>query len=121
MRGILILSHANEIVTGLQRLLAEVAKDVPITKAGGLEDGSIGTSYDSIVQAIESNPADELYAFYDLGSAKLNVEMAMESTEKQITIYDVPLIEGSYIAAALLQTGVDDKIIQSNLAPLVIK
>lgn len=121
MRGILLLSHSNEIVSGLQKLLAEVASDVPITFAGGTEEGSIGTSFDAIVAAIEANPAEVLYAFYDLGSAKLNLEMAIETSQKQITIYEVPLIEGSYIAAALLQTGVEDDIIQANLAPLVIK
>lgn len=121
MKGIVILSHAKEIAVGIARLLDEVAKDVPITMSGGLEDGSIGTSFDLIKSAIESNPATELYAFYDLGSAKINCEMVMEVVNKQVTILDVPLIEGSYITAALLQTGVEDDVIQANLAPLQVK
>lgn len=47
--------------------------------------------------------------------------MAIETSRKNVTIYEVPLIEGSYIAAALLQIGVEDEIIQANLAPLIIK
>ena len=121
MKGIVILSHASEIAVGVVRLLQEVAKDVPMTYAGGLEDGSIGTSFDLIKDALESNPANELYAFYDLGSAKLNCEMVLEVIEKQVMILDVPLIEGAYITAALLQTGVDDDVIQANLAPLHVK
>ena len=121
MRGVLLISHSADIVNGLQRLLQEVAKDVPMTIAGGIEDGLIGTTFDDILNAIETNEADEIYAFYDLGSAKLNLEMAIDSSNKKVTIYDVALIEGSYIAAALLQTGVDDETIQQNLAPLTIK
>jgi phosphoenolpyruvate---glycerone phosphotransferase subunit DhaM len=121
VRGILLISHSADIVNGLYHLLYEVAKDVPMTMAGGLDDGKIGTTFDEISNAIESNEADEIYAFYDLGSAKLNLEMAIEASTKKVTIYDVALIEGSYIAAALLQTGVDDETIKANLAPLTIK
>jgi dihydroxyacetone kinase phosphotransfer subunit len=121
VKGIVIISHANEIVVGLAKLLHEVAHDVPITMAGGMDDGSIGTTFDAIQQAMDTNPADEIYAFYDLGSAKLNMEMVMELSSKTITLFDVPLIEGAYVAAALLQTGVDEAVILENLAPLQIK
>ncbi len=43
-RGVVLVSHTKEIPEGLKRLIGEVAKDVPITTAGGLEDGGIGTS-----------------------------------------------------------------------------
>jgi len=121
MRGIVILSHANEIAQGVKRLIEEVAKDVPMTIAGGLDDNAIGTSFDDIQAAIASNPADELFAFYDLGSAKLNLEMVMEQSNKTIHVLDVALVEGAYIAAALLQTDVDNEVILENLAPLTIK
>jgi len=82
VRGLLLISHANDIAVGLKKLLVQVASDVPITYAGGLEDGSIGTSFDAIVQALDNNEAKELYAFYDLGSAKMNLEMAIELLNK---------------------------------------
>ena len=84
-RGVVLVSHTKEIPEGLKRLIGEVAKDVPITTAGGLEDGGIGTSMERISQAIEENTADELLAFYDLGSAKMNLEMAIEMTDKKVT------------------------------------
>ena len=121
MRGLLLISHANDIAVGLKKLLDQVASDVPITYAGGLPDGSIGTSFDAIVQALDNNDAKELYAFYDLGSAKMNLEMAIEQSSKQVTIFEVPLIEGSYVAAAYLQAGVEDPIIESELAQLTIR
>ena len=58
-RGVVLVSHTKEIPEGLKRLIGEVAKDVPITTAGGLEDGGIGTSMERISQAIEENTADE--------------------------------------------------------------
>lgn len=121
MRGIVIISHAREIALGVKALIEEVAKDVPITIAGGLDGGLIGTSFDDIQDAIAANAADEIFAFYDLGSAKLNLEMVIESSQKRITVFDVALVEGAYIAAALLQTDVDNDVIFDNLAPLKIK
>jgi dihydroxyacetone kinase phosphotransfer subunit len=121
VRGIVIISHANDIAKGVKALIEEVAKDVPITTAGGLEGGLIGTSFEDIQQAIESNEADEIFAFYDLGSAKLNLDMVIELSPKTIMVFDVALVEGAYIAAALLQTDVENAIIFENLAPLKIK
>lgn len=42
--GITIVSHVYEVANGLPRLLTQVAKDVPITTAGGTEDNDVGTS-----------------------------------------------------------------------------
>ena len=89
-RGVVLVSHTKEIPEGLKRLISEVAKDVPVTTAGGLEDGGIGTSIDRISQAIEENSADELLAFYDLGSAKMNLEMAIEMRWSKVPILPVP-------------------------------
>lgn len=119
--GIVLVSHVKEVAEGLEKLIREVAKDVPITTAGGTEDGDIGTSFDKISTAFEDNTADELFAFYDLGSAKMNLEMAMEMTEKKILLQDVAFIEGAYTAAALLQAGTSQENILEQLAPLKIK
>ena len=42
--GITLVSHVSDIANGLPKLLKQVAKDVPITTAGGTDDGRIGTS-----------------------------------------------------------------------------
>ena len=90
--GITIVSHVYEVANGLPRLLTQVAKDVPITTAGGTEDNDVGTSMEKIMNAFEENDADEILAFYDLGSAKMNLEMAIEMTDKKVHLYDVALI-----------------------------
>ncbi len=72
--GITIVSHVPEIAEGLPKLLKQVAGDVSITTAGGTNDGDIGTSMEKIMQAFDDNEADNILAFYDLGSAKMNLE-----------------------------------------------
>lgn len=119
--GITLVSHSPKIVAGLSDLLSQVAKDVSITIAGGTEQNDIGTSMDKIMTAFEENKADEILAFYDLGSAKMNLEMAQEFASKKIHLYDVAFIEGAYTASTLLQAGVDLSTIEAQLAPLKIK
>lgn len=119
--GITLVSHSPKIVAGLSDLLSQVAKDVSITIAGGTEQNDIGTSMDKIMTAFEENKADEILAFYDLGSAKMNLEMAQEFANKKVHIYDVAFIEGAYTAATLLQAGVDLSTIEAQLVPLKIK
>ncbi|AWN33531.1 MAG: dihydroxyacetone kinase phosphoryl donor subunit DhaM [Lactobacillus helsingborgensis] len=119
--GITLVSHVPEITKGLNQLLKQVAKDVPITIAGGTNDQDIGTSMDKILQAFSDNQASEILAFYDLGSAKMNLELAQEMTSKKIHVYDVSFIEGAYTAAALVEAGVDLSEIEQQLEPLKIK
>lgn len=118
--GIIIISHVYEIAKGIDRLLQEVAGDVNIEVIGGLSETEIGTSFDSILEAINNHPSDNLLAFYDLGSAKMNLDMVRELSDKSITIYDVPIVEGSYTAAALLQAGVTQAVVEQQLKELHI-
>ncbi|KAF1284639.1 dihydroxyacetone kinase phosphoryl donor subunit DhaM [Lactiplantibacillus plantarum] len=119
--GIVVVSHVPEIAAGIQRLLGQVAQDVSITIAGGTEDNQVGTSLTKITQAFDANHADELLAFYDLGSAKMNLEMAIEMSDKTVHLYDTALIESAYTAASLLQAAVPLADVEAQLAPLKIK
>lgn len=119
--GIVLVSHVPEIAKGLKLLLSQVAKDVSITTAGGTDDGRIGTSMEKIMSAFDENKAEEILAFYDLGSAKMNLEMAIELNEKKIHLYDAAFIEGAYTAASLLQAGVSLSTIEEQLKPLIVK
>ncbi|RHW52757.1 PTS mannose family transporter subunit IIA [Lactobacillus bombicola] len=119
--GITLVSHVPELVIGLDKLLAQVASDVSITSAGGSSSDEIGTCMDKILTAFSTNQAEEILAFYDLGSAKMNLEMATEMTNKKIHLYDVAFVEGAYTAASLIQAGVGLTEIEQQLAPLNIK
>lgn len=119
--GILICSHVPEIAQGLPKLLKQVAKDISITYAGGTDENDIGTSMEKISEALTTNTADEILAFYDLGSARMNLDMAIEFSDKTIHVYDTALVESSYVAASLLQARVDLPTIEQQLKPLKIK
>lgn|SRR5699024_16727 len=119
--GILLISHVEEITDGLIKLLAQVAGDVSIKAAGGTEDEEVGTSFEKINNALNEFEEETILAFYDLGSAKINLEMAMEYTDKEIILYETAFIEGAYVAASLLQAGVDLDVIEEQLDPLTIK
>lgn len=119
--GITIVSHVPEITVGIEKLIKQVAKDVPLTLAGGTINNDIGTSMDKIIKAFNENQADEILAFYDLGSAKMNLDMAVEFSDKKVHLYNTALIEGAYTAASLLQANVPLIEIEKQLQPLVVK
>lgn len=119
--GITIVSHVPEIAVGIEKLIKQVAKDVPLTLAGGTNDNDIGTSMDKIIKAFNENQSDEILAFYDLGSAKMNLDMAVEFSDKKVHLYNTALIEGAYTAASLLQANVPLNEIEKQLQPLVVK
>lgn len=119
--GILLVSHVEEVAKGLTKLLNQVAADVTIIPAGGTEDGEVGTSFDKISAAVEEFEEDTIIAFYDLGSAKMNLEMAVETTDKEITLYDTAFVESAYTAASLLQVDVPLEDIDKQLAELKVK
>ena len=119
--GIVIVSHSADIAKGLVSLIREVAPDIPLTATGGLEDGGLGSSFDHVQIAVDSQPANRLLAFYDLGSARMNLEMVEEFSDKDILIQQVPLIEGAYTASALLQAGASEVEILSQVRELTIQ
>ncbi len=119
--GMVLVSHVPEIVAGISKLIRQVAPDINLTTAGGTSDGDIGTDATHIFQAIDDNHADELMVFYDLGSAKMNLDLVTDMTDKTLHRYDVAFVEGAYTAAALLQAGDSRAEIEKQLAPLKIK
>ncbi len=121
MNGIILVSHTRGMVEGLRALLLEVAGDIPITIAGGTDEGDVGTSFEKIQNAINENPADMIYAFHDLGSAKLNLDMAIEMSDKTIEITNAAFVEGAYVVASLIGAGADQDTIKKNLDPIRIK
>ncbi len=118
--GIIVVSHVYGIAEGIGQLIKEVAADVDVQVVGGLSETEIGTSFEGILEAVNKNTADTLLAFYDLGSARMNLEMVQEMSEKSIEIYDVPVVEGAYTAAALLQAEVSIASIEEQLKELKI-
>ncbi|RCW74801.1 dihydroxyacetone kinase phosphoryl donor subunit DhaM [Saliterribacillus persicus] len=106
--GVVIISHSSKLAEGLLELIRQVIKDVPVATAGGTEDGEIGTSMEKIHEAISSVMSEKgVIALYDLGSARMNAEMAVEFNQlENVTIANgIPLVEGSYVAAVESSIG----------------
>lgn len=116
--GILIVSHVPEIAHGVAKMLNQISTKTPITFAGGTDDGVIGTSLQKICDAIDANVADEILAFYDIGSSKINLELATELSNKRIHIFDSALVESSYVVASLISSGKNLTEIKEKISPL---
>lgn len=107
MVGIVIVSHSEKLAEGVVELAKQMTggKDVPIKAAGGFDDGSLGTSFEKILNAInEAYTEDGLLILMDLGSAIMTTQMCIESLPKEmqskIKLCNAPLVEGAVAAAA---------------------
>lgn len=100
MIGIVIVSHSEALANSIVELTKMMADGAHIAAAGGLEDGSFGTSYDRIKQAIESvYTPDGVVILMDMGSAVMTTEMVLEEYEdKKIQMVDAPIVEGAIVA-----------------------
>ncbi|MDR5586479.1 MULTISPECIES: dihydroxyacetone kinase phosphoryl donor subunit DhaM [Clostridium] len=104
MVGIVIVSHSNFIAKGVREVALQMAPEVSIVDAGGTSDGRIGTDISKITSAIESVYSDNgVLVLFDLGSAFMNTEMAIEflddNIRENVEIIDAPLVEGAITAA----------------------
>ncbi len=119
--GMLLVSHVPAIASGLETLIKQVAKMFRSPRLAVPVMVKSGTDLDHIQKAINDNPASELLVFYDLGSAKMNLDIAEEVSDKQMHVYDVAFVEGAYAAAALLEANVTLDKIEAQLKPLKVK
>jgi PTS hybrid protein len=112
--GIVLVSHSAKLAEGLAELAAQMAPDVTIVPAGGLADGSIGTDYDEVVAATQrADHGDGVVLLYDLGSAQMTAELAVESLAdpSAAIVADGPLVEGAIAAAVAAQAGQGSKAV----------
>ena len=101
MVGIVIVSHSQKLAEGVVEVAKMMTANVPIIAAGGLEDGSLGTSYDKIKNAVESVYSDDgVIVLADIGSAFMTSEMVLEDIERDnVKLIDCPLVKGAVVAA----------------------
>lgn len=105
--SLVLVSHLAELADGARRLAAQMAPEVRVLAAGGTDDGGIGTSLDKVLAALgEAGGADGTVVLFDLGSAQLIAETAVEMLgDAQTRIVDAPLVEGAVAAATVAQQG----------------
>ena len=110
--GLVLVSHSRELAQGLADVAGQMAPSVTIAPAGGLEDGTIGTSFDLITAAIEkADSGDGAVLLYDLGSGYLTAETAVEFLESEqaerVVIVDAPFVLGAVSASIAAHVGGD--------------
>ncbi|PXY26784.1 dihydroxyacetone kinase phosphoryl donor subunit DhaM [Prauserella endophytica] len=108
--GLVVVSHSARLAEGVVELAAQMAPDVTVLAAGGLPDGGVGTDYDSVVAAVQrADSGAGVVLLYDLGSAQMTAELAVESLADpgSAVVVDAPLVEGAVAASVAAQGGAD--------------
>ncbi|HEX7308965.1 dihydroxyacetone kinase phosphoryl donor subunit DhaM [Lentzea sp.] len=106
--GLVVVSHSDLLANGVAELAAQMAPDVAVLPVGGTEEGGLGTDYGAVVEALaDADSGTGVVVLYDLGSAKMTAEMAVESADdpSRYRVVDAPLVEGAVAAAVTAQSG----------------
>jgi dihydroxyacetone kinase phosphotransfer subunit len=111
--GLVLVSHSEQLVAGLQAIVAQFGgAEVPVALAGGTDDGRIGTTAPRIASAIQTvldSGADGALVLLDFGSALLSLEVALEwldpAERARVVVSEAPLVEGAFLAGVQASTG----------------
>ena len=109
MVGIVIVSHSEKLATSIVELTKMMADGAAVVAAGGLEDGTFGTSYDRIKAAIDAvYYEDGVIILMDMGSAVMTTEMVLEEYDSdKVRMVDAPIVESAVAASVSAMCGSD--------------
>ncbi len=112
--GVVLVSHSERLAEGLAELVRELGGDqVPVIAAGGMDDGSLGTSYGRIERAVrEADRGAGVLLLGDLGSALLTVKTLLDEGVDgpelpKAVLADAPFVEGAVAAVVTASAGGD--------------
>lgn len=106
--GLVIVSHSAQLAAGVVELAAQMAPNVALIPAGGMDDGGIGTSLEKVMNALGlADTGDGAVVLTDLGSAVMTADAALEfmGNPETVRLADAPLVEGAVAAAVAAQSG----------------
>lgn len=106
--GLVIVSHSAQLAAGVVELAAQMAPNVVLVPAGGMDDGGIGTSLEKVMNALGlAETGDGAVVLTDLGSAVMTADAALEfmGNPETVRLADAPLVEGAVAAAVAAQSG----------------
>jgi dihydroxyacetone kinase phosphotransfer subunit len=109
--GILVVSHSAKAAEGIAEIASQMSGGiVPVRAVGGTEEGELGTSVSSIVEALGGllEEAEGVVLVPDLGSAVLSARSALEflgDDAKKVLIVDAPILEGAMMASVEASIG----------------
>lgn len=107
MVGTVLVSHSQTLAEAMVDYAHMMAPQAVVIAAGGLEDGTFGTSYEKIEAAIEqAQQGDGVVVLMDMGSAVMTVKMVLEDMEDDtVAMADCPFVEGAVEGTVLAQSG----------------
>ncbi|MDQ0374278.1 dihydroxyacetone kinase phosphoryl donor subunit DhaM [Cellulomonas humilata] len=111
--ALVLVSHSRGLALGAVELAAQMAPGVLLIAAGGMQDGGLGTSYDTVEEAVVEATQDGRSAVVltDLGSAVLTAESVLDLLDEdmaaRVRIADAPFVEGAVAAAVTAHGGAD--------------
>lgn len=107
MVGTVLVSHSQALAEAMVDYAHMMAPQAVVVAAGGLEDGTFGTSYEKIEAAIEqAQQGDGVVVLMDMGSAVMTVKMVLEDMEDDtVVMADCPFVEGAVEGTVLAQSG----------------
>lgn len=122
MVGIVLVSHSRALAEALRDFTHRIAPDAAVSVAGGMVDGSFGTSYISVFEAVdEVNGPDGAIVLVDMGAAASVARMVLEDMKDPgVCIADCPFVEGAVEAAVQAQAGVARVAIVESLKSLAL-
>jgi phosphoenolpyruvate---glycerone phosphotransferase subunit DhaM len=107
--GIVLVSHSLELARGLAALTSQVAgTEVRVEPAGGGPNGTLGTTGDSVWEAIQrADSGQGVVVLADLGSSVLTVRHLLEEgrLNGHVRLVDAPFVEGAIAAAVVSSAG----------------
>ncbi|WP_427016131.1 dihydroxyacetone kinase phosphoryl donor subunit DhaM [Pseudarthrobacter sp. P1] len=117
--GLVIVSHSAKLAEGVVELAAQMAPDVTLLAAGGMDDDGagpgIGTSLAKVMDALGgADSGAGVLVLADLGSAVMTAESALEflGSQETMLLAHAPLVEGAVAAAVAAQSGADLAVVQ---------
>jgi phosphoenolpyruvate---glycerone phosphotransferase subunit DhaM len=108
--GLVLVSHSAKLAEGLADLAGQMAPDVRIRAAGGLPDGTLGTDFEAVTNALDQAESGAgVVLLYDLGSARMTADLAVEmlGNPDSAAVVDAPFVEATVAAAVAAQGGAD--------------
>ena len=111
MVGFVLVSHSKPLADALAAYTKMMAPNAVVEPAGGLDDGSFGTSSDKIEAAIRKvATADGVVVLMDMGSAVMTTKMVASDLEDDdfefpVKLVDCPFVEGAVEGTVLAQAG----------------
>ncbi|HEX6446344.1 MAG TPA: phosphoenolpyruvate--protein phosphotransferase [Streptosporangiales bacterium] len=107
--GIVLVSHSAALARGTAELAREMAGDVAVEPAGGLDEPGepLGTDAVRVADAVgRAASGDGVLVLMDLGSAVLSAETALDLVDDvEVRLTAAPLVEGAVAAAVAAQAG----------------